>query len=64
MVWSFFGAGMWLLGNEVLLPAIGIIKREDYNLAMQANGLGEHLAYGLTTDLICRQLLQSPAETE
>jgi hypothetical protein len=55
---------MWLLGNEVLLPAIGIIKREDYNLAMQANALGEHLAYGLTTDLICRQLLQSPAETE
>jgi hypothetical protein len=64
--WSgaFFGAGMWLLGNKVLLPAIGIIKREDYNLAMQANALGEHLAYGLTTDLICRQLLQSPVETE
>jgi hypothetical protein len=55
---------MWLVGNELLLPAIGIIEREDYNVAMQANALGEHLACGLTTDLICRQLLQSPVDTE
>lgn len=64
--WSgaFFGAGMWLAGNELLPPALGIIKREDYDLTKQANALGEHLACGLTTDLICRQVLPSPAETE
>lgn len=64
--WSgaIFGAGMWLVGNKVLLPALGIIKRDDYDLTQQANALGEHLAYGLTTDLICRRLLQSPADTE
>jgi len=39
-----------LLGNEVLLPAIGIIKREDTTRhASQRMGA---LAYGLTTDLI------------
>lgn len=37
--WSgaFVGAGIWLVGNELLLPALGTIEREEHNLAMQAN---------------------------
>lgn len=61
---AFFGTGMWLVGNELLLPWLGMVKREDYDAADQANALGEHLAYGITTDLICRQLLPNRAETE
>lgn len=61
---AFFGTGMWLVGNELLLPWLGIVEREDYDRSEQANALGEHLAYGLTTDLICRRLLPNRAETE
>ncbi|HEX4424274.1 MAG TPA: hypothetical protein VH079_02670 [Terriglobales bacterium] len=64
--WSgaFFGVGMWLVGNELLLPALGVIKRKDYDTTQRANALGEHLAFGLTANLICRQLLPGPAKTE
>jgi hypothetical protein len=55
---------MWLVGNELLLPGLGIVECGDYDAIKQANALGEHLAYGLTTDLICRKLLPNPAETE
>lgn len=61
---AFFGTGMWLVGNELLLPWLGIVEREDYDRSEQANALGEQLAYGLTTDLICRKLLPNRAETE
>jgi hypothetical protein len=61
---AFFGTGMWLVGNELLLPGLGIVECGDYDAIKQANALGEHLAYGLTTDLICRKLLPNPAETE
>jgi hypothetical protein len=60
---AVFGAGLWLAGNECLLPLLGILEREDYNFAMNANALGEHLAYGLTTDLICRQFLSRQSRT-
>jgi hypothetical protein len=49
------GIAMWLIGNE-LLAALGLITPGDYSFAMRANSLGEHIAYGLTTDLICRRL--------
>jgi uncharacterized membrane protein YagU involved in acid resistance len=64
--WSgaLFGVGMWLVGNELLLPALGIIKSEDYDAGKHANALGEHLAYGLTVDLICRQFFLNPAKAE
>lgn len=58
-----FGAGMWLVGNQLLLPHLGMVKREDYDAADQVNAFGEHMAYGLTTDLICRKLLPT-TETE
>jgi hypothetical protein len=66
--WSgaFFGAALWLVGNELLLPALGVIHRDDYTRAEKMRALGGHLAFGLTTDLVSRALarpLQRRIET-
>lgn len=53
--WSgaLFGIGMWVLGNELLMPALRLTaKPSHYSLRMQANSLGEHLVFGLTTGFI------------
>ncbi len=51
---ALFGLTMWVVGNRLLLPALGLTRRpSDYALRMQANALGEHLVYGLTTGLVC-----------
>lgn len=52
-----FGIAVWLAGNEFALPALGVIERKDYSLSMRVHALGEHLAYGMTTEMICRQLM-------
>lgn len=52
-----FGAGLWLTAQEVLMPALGWSRPlPQYSLAMQANSLGEHLAYGIATDGLRRAL--------
>jgi len=52
-----FGIAIWLLGNEMIMPALGLTEKlSKYSLLMQANALGEHLAYGFTTDLLYRGL--------
>ena len=50
-----FGTAVWLAGNECFLPLIGVIEREDYNLGMRVHALGEHLAYGLTVEIVWSQ---------
>lgn len=57
-----FGAAVWLAGNEFLLPALGVLNRNDYTARQKMEALGGHLAFGLTTDLVCRQLAPSPAK--
>ena len=52
-----FGTAIWLLGNEIIMPAFGLTKKlSKYSLLMQANALGEHLVYGFTTNLVYRGL--------
>lgn len=52
------GAAFALLGDEVALPAIGLVRSpRHYPLTAHADMLGEHLVYGITTDL-GRRLLQ------
>ncbi|MGH9528953.1 MAG: hypothetical protein ACRD2S_03440 [Terriglobales bacterium] len=59
--WSgiLFGTGMWFVGNELLLPEMGLIKPNHRTFQMRADALGEHLKYGLTTELVYRQVLRS-----
>ncbi|MGC2649144.1 MAG: hypothetical protein WA261_22855 [Candidatus Sulfotelmatobacter sp.] len=51
-----FGAAVWYIGDELLLPAFGVLKREDYTAAMQAEALVAHVVYGVATGLLYRQL--------
>ena len=64
--WSgaFFGVTVWLVGNELLLPTLGVIHRDDYTLGEKASALGGHLAFGLTTDLVYRHLLPSATKVD
>lgn len=53
----FFGFGLWLIADELLMPCLGISRElRYYSSQAQANSLGEHLAYAFTTDFVCRCL--------
>jgi putative membrane protein len=48
-----FGAVLWAVGVETALPALGITRKlKDYPASMQAHCAGEHIVYGLTTELV------------
>jgi putative membrane protein len=52
-----FGAVLWVLGVETLLPATGITRKlKDYPPSMQAHSAGEHVIYGLMTELVRTRL--------
>jgi len=54
-----FGAAVWLVADEVMVPALGLSKSADeYPLSKHAYALSSHLVYGLTTDLVRRALLK------
>ncbi len=59
----FFGAAIWLAGNELLLPALGVFQRDDYTLGMKAHALGEHIAYGVTALRVYQRSQQAVAGT-
>jgi hypothetical protein len=48
-----FGAAMWLVAQELAMPLLGWNRPlQQYSFSMQANSLGEHLAYGLATEFV------------
>lgn len=48
-----FGTGMWALAQEIVMPALGWSRPlGQYPLPMQLNSLGEHVAYGVATELV------------
>lgn len=52
-----FGVVLWLVAEEVAMSAIGINDPpQSYSMAMHANSLGEHLAYGTAIGLISKVL--------
>lgn len=52
-----FGAALWLLGDEVAVPALGLGKSPtEYPPEVHADALSSHLMYGLTTDVVRRFL--------
>ena len=55
-----FGAAVWLLGDEVAVPSLGLSKAPiEYPPSVHASALISHLVYGVTTDVIRRGLLRS-----
>jgi hypothetical protein len=48
-----FGAAVWLIADEAIVPAIGLSKSaKNYPLSTHAYALASHLVYGLTTELV------------
>jgi putative membrane protein len=52
-----FGAALWLLGDEIAVPALGL-GRSPTEIApdKHADALASHFVYGVTTDLLRRVL--------
>ncbi len=47
-----FGAGFWLLADEVTVPMLGLSKGPtEYPVSTHAYALASHLVYGLTAEL-------------
>lgn len=52
-----FGFALWLAGDEVAVPALGLSKPPaDYPPEVHADALAAHFMYGLTTDVLRRVL--------
>ncbi len=46
-----YGAAFWAFGDELLLPAAGLLRRPAaYAAAAHLAALGEHVVYGIVTD--------------
>jgi uncharacterized membrane protein YagU involved in acid resistance len=52
-----YGAALFVGADEVALPALGLAKKPtEYPLSRHLSGLGQHLVYGATTELVRRTL--------
>lgn len=52
-----FGFALWLLGDEIAVPALGLGKQpQEYAPEVHADALAAHFMYGATTDLLRRVL--------
>lgn len=50
-----FGAAVWVIADEVVVPAIGLSKwGTEYPLSVNAYAFASHLVFGLTTELVRR----------
>lgn len=50
-----FGAAVWLIADEVIVPASGLSRKPtDYPASIHAYAFTSHLVYGLTTELVRR----------
>jgi putative membrane protein len=47
-----FGAAVWLVADEVVVPALGLSKKPaEYPLSIHAYALASHLVFGLATEM-------------
>lgn len=52
-----FGAAVWLIADEIVVPALGLSKPPtEYPLSTHAYALASHLVYGLTTEIVRREV--------
>jgi putative membrane protein len=50
-----FGAAVWLVADEITVPALGLSKPPtEYPLSTHAYSIAAHLVYGLTTEIVRR----------
>jgi putative membrane protein len=50
-----FGAAVWLVADEAVVPAIGLSRSSsEYPASIHAYAFASHLVYGLTTELVRR----------
>jgi uncharacterized membrane protein YagU involved in acid resistance len=50
-----FGAAVWLIADEGIVPAAGLSRdSSDYPLSIHAYAFASHLVYGLTTEIVRR----------
>ncbi len=55
-----FGALLWLCAQEIAMPLLHLSgSPRQYSFAAQAQSLGEHLAYGISTELVRRALQEA-----
>jgi hypothetical protein len=62
-----FGAAVWLIADEGIVPALGLSKPgTEYPLSIHVYALASHLVFGLTTEMVRRQVRRalSPATKE
>ena len=52
-----FGAAVWLIADEIIAPALGLSKSPTkYPLSTHAYSIASHLVYGLTTEIVRREV--------
>jgi putative membrane protein len=52
-----FGTVLWLLSDEVAVPALGLSRLpNEYGMEIHTEALASHLVYGITTELVRRAL--------
>jgi putative membrane protein len=52
-----FGAAVWLIADEIIVPALGLSKPPTkYPPSTHAYSIASHLVYGLTTEIVRRQV--------
>jgi hypothetical protein len=50
---SAYGAGLWLIGDEIAVPLLGLGSApQDTSACVHAQALGAHLVFGLALDLV------------
>jgi len=55
-----FGATLWLAGDEIAVPALGLSKGPlEYPASSHLQALAGHLVYGVTTDMVRRATLKA-----
>jgi hypothetical protein len=52
-----FGAAVWLIADEIIVPALGLSKPPtEYPLSTHTYALASHLVYGVTTEIVRREV--------
>jgi putative membrane protein len=52
-----FGAAVWVIADEAVVPALGLSKSgKDYPLSTHVYAIASHLVFGLTTELVRRNV--------
>jgi putative membrane protein len=50
-----FGAAVWLIADEAVVPALGLSRKPtDYPPSIHAYSIASHLVYGFTTEVVRR----------